>query len=154
MSSGSGLFCRRSSATAITPTSSSSASSSTATTAALTTSVNDDSSNPHRLHGSAPLVNAFGLMRRESVPTTMSNATASRRSFTLDLNSPRKMSDPGRIHTPSPLSPKRKPLPKGSAFDKQTSSSRDDGGDLNGKLSKMVLTRGSTMVCQVKKTIF
>ena len=62
------------------------------------------------------------------------------------------MSEPCIIHKPSPLSPKRKPLPKGSAFDKQASSSQDDGGDLNGKFGKMELTGGSTMVYQVGKT--
>lgn len=47
-------------------------------------------------------------------------------------------------HRPSPLSPKRKPLPKGSTFDKQMSS--HDDGDFGGKLRKMELTGGSTMV--------
>ncbi len=133
MSSGNGLFSRRSSATPIIPRTQASSSS----PAVPTTSNNDDAAGPRRRHGSAPLATAFGLMRRESVPTT-----ASRRSLIL---APRKMSEPGITHQPSPLSPKRKPLPAGSAFDKQTSSSQgDDGG--GGKLSKMELTGGSTMV--------
>lgn len=149
MSPGSGLIYRRSSPPPVTPTNSSP--SSTATTAVPTTSANDDSSEPRRRHGSAPLASALGLMRRESVPTTTSNATASRLSLTLDVNSARKMSEPGIIHKSSPLSPKRKPLPKGSAFDKRTSSSQDD---LNGKLGKMELTGGSTMVYPTKMTRF
>src|SRR5215471_4621116 len=151
MSSGSGLFHRKSSATPITPTYSSSPSSSTASTAIPSTSANVDSSSSRRRRGSAPPANVLGLMRRESVPTTASNATASRRSLTLDLNSPRKILRPGIILPSSPLSPKRKPLPKGSAFDKQTSLSLDDGGDLNGQLGKMELTGGSTMVFHVEQ---
>jgi hypothetical protein len=146
MSSGSGLFSRRLSAAPAVPTTQQSSSTTPLipTSSSSSATVGEGGSEPHRRHGSAPLATAFGLRRRESVPSSPSNANASRRSLTLDLHSSRKISDPGIIHKPSPLSPKRKPLPKGSAFDKQMSS--QDDGDLSGKLGKMELTGGSTMV--------
>jgi hypothetical protein len=108
----------------------------------------EDTAEPRRRHGSAPLTTAFGLTRRESAAAaavaSTSSTAPSRRSLTLDLAPPpRKLSEPGVVHKPSPLSPKRKPLPKGSTYDKQ-SKSQDD--DLSGKLGKMELTGGSTMV--------
>jgi len=75
----------------------------------------------------------------------MEGASTSRRSLTLDLAPPppRKMSEPGLVHKPSPLSPKRKPVPKGSAFENKNAA---EDVDLSGKLGKMDLTGGSTMV--------
>jgi hypothetical protein len=132
MSSGSGLF-RRPSAIPIFPISQPQSS----TTA-------DETPEPRRRHGSAPLTTALGLARRGSASASTSSATASRRSCVLELPPPRKSSEPGTVHKPSPLSPKRKPLPKGSAFEKQNSSQDDQ---VNNKLAKMELTNGSTMVC-------
>jgi len=104
------------------------------------------SSEPRRRPGSIPFTTAFGLMRRDSRPASTSSAAATaRRSLTVEeQQSPaRKMSEPDILHNPSSLPPKRKPLPKGSAFDRPSS---EHSPDLNGKLGKMDLTNGSTMV--------
>jgi hypothetical protein len=130
--SGGGLF-RRPSAIPVLPSSQQSTSTST-----------EDTSEPRRRHGSAPLITALGISRRGSTPaTSSSNATSSRRPSALDLAPPRKTSEPGTVYKPSPLSPKRKPLPKGSTFD-STVGTKDD--DLQVKMGKMELTGGSTMV--------
>jgi hypothetical protein len=103
-----------------------------------------DENEPRRRHGSAPMTTAFGLTRRESAAAAAtSSAGVSRRSLTVEAQ-PRKLSEPGIVHKPSPLSPKRKPLPKGSTYDKQNLSLDDD---LSGKLGKLEITSvGSTMV--------
>lgn len=152
MSSGSDLFSARSSTSPVVSTTHQSPSSSSETktlitpitpiTASTVTANEEVFLESRRQHDSTSLATASGLMRRESVPASTSQTTvASRRSFTFD---PRKMSEPGIIHKPSLLSPKRKPLPKGCAFDNKISSPEDS--DLNGKLGKMKLTGGSTMV--------
>jgi hypothetical protein len=135
-------------ATAHSPASPVSPTSSSSAAVAAASPYDSPSSEPRRRHGSAPLANAFGLMRRDSMPAASSSSAAagSRRSLSIEVqhHSPaRKTSEPGTVHKPSPLSPKRKPLPKGSAFDRPNS---DDGNELNGKLGKMDLTSGSTMV--------
>ena len=135
MSSGAGLFGRRSSAIPGLSTQNSLQQS-------PSTSTDTDSSEPRRRHGSAPLATAFGL-RRESTPAATSSTAASRRSLTADMPLPRKMSEPGTVHKPmSAPPPKRKPLPKGSAFEKQNAQDND----VSGKLGKMDLSGGSTMV--------
>jgi hypothetical protein len=105
-----------------------------------------DENEPRRRYGSAPMSTAFGLTRRESAAAAAaaaSSAGVSRRSLTVDVQ-PRKLSEPGIVHKPSPLSPKRKPLPKGSTYDKQNLP-QDDA--FNGKLGKLEVTSGgSTMV--------
>jgi hypothetical protein len=56
------------------------------------------------------------------------------------------MSEPGTVHKPlGTPPPKRKPVPKGSAFEKQ--AAQED--DVAGKLGKMDLSGGSTMVSLV-----
>src|SRR5271170_1338699 len=149
-SSGNGIFRRQSVApTPASPQTAHHAPHSPSTTTATV----DDSAEPRRRHGSAPLTTALGLLRRESASaapstsTTPSNATPSRRSFTLDLAAapPRKLSEPSVVHKPSPLSPKRKPVPKGPAIETKSPLQQDD--DLNGKLGKLDLASGgSTMV--------
>jgi len=112
----------------------------TSSTNASTSSTPAEDPEPRRRHGSVPLV--FGLGRRESTAAPESESSGARRSSTVDLNLARKSSEPGMVHKPSLMSPKRKPLPKGSAFQKQ--SSKED--EINDKLGKMELTNGSTMV--------
>lgn len=142
-------------ATAPSPASPVSPTSSSAAAVAAAASPHDSpSSEPRRRHGSAPLVNAFGLMRRDSMPAASSSSAAagSRRSLSIEVQHPglaRKTSESGTVHKQSPLSPKRKPLPKGSAFDKPNS---DDGNEMHGKLGKMDLTNGSTMVSPLDPT--
>lgn len=99
---------------------------------------------PRRRHGSAPSTSTLVFPRRESAPvsTSTANALASRR-FSTAESAPRKGSDFGIVHKPSPLSPKRKPLPKGSAFEKPDTSPEEE---LDGKLGKLDLAGGSTMV--------
>jgi len=134
--------------------------SSSAATAATTTA--NDSAEPRRRHGSAPLTTALALLRRESASAASSSATAStsrspsvtanqltRRSLNLDLAAapPRKLSEPSVVHKPSPLSPKRKPVPKGPAIETKSPLQQED--ELNGKLGKLDLAPGgSTMVCR------
>src|SRR5271154_264047 len=117
------------------------------------TATTDDSAEPRRRHGSAPLTTALGLLRRESASaaastsTSPATATPSQRSFTLDLAAapPRKLSEPSVVHKPSLLSPKRKPVPKGPVIDTKSPLQQDD--DLSGKLGKLDLASGgSTMV--------
>jgi len=100
---------------------------------------------PRGRHGSTPLAAAFGLARRGSAIASTSNAAAPRRHSTLELPSsaPRNMSESGTTPKPLPLSPKRKPLPKGSAFEKQDAPQDEV---LNGKMGKIDLPGGSTMV--------
>ena len=136
MSSGGGLFgSRRSSAI-------SGLSTQAAQQQPQPQSSSNDTQEPRRRHGSAPLAMAFGL-RRGSTPAATASTSSTRRSLTVDTPLPRKMSEPGTVHRPmaSPA-PKRKPLPKGSAFEKQ--AVQED--DVNGKLGKMDLSAGSTMV--------
>jgi hypothetical protein len=106
-----------------------------------------DASEPRRRHGSAPLSSVLGLPRRESVvPSTSSSSSPAgppRRSLALDLHPPRKMSESGIVHKPSPLSPKRKPVPRDLINDKEPAIPDDE---VNGKLGKLELSGGSTMV--------
>jgi hypothetical protein len=147
-SSGNGIFRRQSATPA--PASPQTAHHALSPSATATTG---DSAEPRRRHGSAPLITALGLLRRESASaaastsTSPANATPSQRSFTLDLASvpPRKLSEPSVVHKPSPLSPKRKPVPKGPAIETKSPLQQDD--DLSGKLGKLDLASGgSTMV--------
>ena len=104
------------------------------------------SSDPRRHNASAPLAPAFGLLRRDpGQASTLSTATNARRSLTVEeQQSPaRKISEPGVVRKTFPLSPKRKPFPKGSTSNKLSS---EQSPKLNGKLGKMDLTNGSTMV--------
>ena len=140
MSLGGGLFGRRSSASGVQGL----ATQQNSQQQLPSTSPTDtESSEPRRRHGSAPLATAFGL-RRGSTPAATSSTAASRRSLTADMPSPpRKMSEPGTVHKPiSNPPPKRKPLPKGSAFEKQTG--QED--QVTGKFGKIDLAGGSTMV--------
>jgi len=104
------------------------------------------SSEPRRRNGSAPVATAFGLMRRDSgQASTLSTGAIARRFLTAEeQQSPaRKISEPGLLRKPSPLSPKRKPFPKGSNLGMPSS---EHSPNLNGKLGKMDLKNGSTMV--------
>jgi hypothetical protein len=116
---------------------------------ALSSSLGDnDSAHSRRRHGSAPLAAALGLRRGSTPAGSTSSSSASRsRSLAADMPPPpRKMSEPGTTYKPASASPpKRKPLPKGSAFEKQ--AVQDD--DVSGKLGKMELTSGSTMVLTI-----
>jgi len=153
-SSGNGLF-KRPPSIQIVPNSpqsphSASVSSSLASTAATSrsaTPVSPESlQEPRRRHGSAPSTSTLVFPRRDSAPvsTSTTNAIASRRFSTIEsLQLPRKGSDMGIVHKPSPLSPKRKPLPKGSAYEKQDTSQEEE---LDGKLGKLDIAGGSTMV--------
>lgn len=104
-----------------------------------------DASESRRRHGSTPLSSALGLPRRESVVSSTSSSPVGtpRRSLALDLHPSRKMSESGIVHKPSPLSPKRKPVPKDLINDKEPAISDDE---VNGKLGKLELSGGSTMV--------
>jgi hypothetical protein len=143
MSLGGGLFGRRGSAVSSVQGLSTQQNPQQPLPSTSMTTTDTDSSEPRRRHGSAPLATAFGL-RRGSTPGTTASTTASRRSLTAEMPPPRKMSEPGTVHKPmiGALPPKRKPLPKGSAFEKQTG--QED--QVTGKLGKMDLSGGSTMV--------
>lgn len=118
------------------------------------TSSTQSEDEPRRRHGSAPSTTALAISRRGSVPVSMggigverpmapSSSSTSRRGSAIDLVHPRKISEPAAIvHKPTLPSPKRKPVPKGSAHEK--SLSKDD--EINQKLGKMDLNNGSTMV--------
>jgi hypothetical protein len=134
MSSGHSLFKRPSVSTPASPITSHLAAPSSST---LVTP--EDSSEPRRRQGSAPLTSAFGLMRREPAPST---STSSSRMNFADTTPPSPKRLPDLAQKSSALLPKRKTLAKDPAFDKLNSSHEDS--DLNGKLGKMEL--GSTMV--------
>ena len=138
MATGGGLFRRPAAVPSLPPSQLPPSPTSTAT-------LSEDSSDYRRRHGLVHLTTAFGLARRGSAVVSTSPATASRRPPALDLASPtRKSSNPTTTtQRPSPLSPKRKPLPKGSAFEKQDVPQDDE---LNNKMGKMDLAGGSTMV--------
>lgn len=107
-------------------------------------SIVEDTSGEQLRHGPAHLAGVFGSIRRESARQSTSGISASRRFSTIETHSPQEISDLALPHKPSPLPPKRKPLPKGSPFEKLILS--QDDGDLNGKLGNMDIRGGPTMV--------